>query len=204
MDICFTGPRPKGLYEYERDKYLPLLEELKKLLASLYDMGCRRVITGGAQGLDQLAFWAVNALKRKGYDFENIVYVPFRGQERRWAKEGLFSQKEYHLMLKLADEVHILSDMDINEASQRTINGAMYNRNHKMVDDTDATIGIYPDFSWEFPETKSGTAECMRYAKKQGKTILWVSPETLKSQWIEPCVKETSFAPDESLFRAER
>lgn len=186
MKACFTGPRPKNLYGHDnKAAYFPLLSALKDTIRELIKQDYDTFVTGGAQGLDQLAFWAVNSLKKEGNNVKNIVYVPFKGQERRWAKEGLFSRKEYNLMLKLADEVHILSDIDIAESNQRTINDAMYNRNHKMVDDTDATIGIYPDFSWEFPETKSGTAECMRYAKEQGKPIFQLFPETMKGKWLE-------------------
>lgn len=182
MKACFTGPRPKNLYGYEKEKYLPLIDTLKGTIREFINQGYDTFITGGAQGVDQLAFWAVHALKKEGYNIKNIVYAPFKGQELGWAKEGLFSQKEYSLMLKLADEVCVLKEIDVKNRGQ--VVDALYHRNHQMVDGADTTVGIYPDYGWQFFETKSGTAECLRYAKDQGKAIFQLSPETLKGQWM--------------------
>lgn len=80
---CFTGRRPKDLYGYDKNLYIPMVDALKRdilMLHQKYNMST--FITGGAQGFDQLAFWAVNALKRDmGLNIRNIIYVPFKGQE---------------------------------------------------------------------------------------------------------------------------
>lgn len=181
-NLCFTGRRPKDLFGYDHDAYIPMVEAIKKILREEFiPQGYNKFISGGAQGFDQLAFWAVNALKREGYDIKNVVYVPFRGQERAWKDTGLFSQKEYNLMLRLANEVIYLKE---NLYSRSDIVKALYDRNHAMVDNSEAVFGLYPDYCWALPETKGGTAECLKYAQQRGKKIYQLSNETLRGQWI--------------------
>lgn len=72
--ICFTGPRPNKLYGYKnKEKYQKLVDCIHDFLRGF----CRiesdeilTVITGGAQGIDQLAFWAANSLKKE-YSLKN-------------------------------------------------------------------------------------------------------------------------------------
>ena len=92
--MCATGRRPKDLHGYDHDKYIPMVEATKECLREHIRNGYTRFVSGGAQGFDQIFFWAVNALKREGYNIKNVVYVPFRGQERAWKATGLFSQAE--------------------------------------------------------------------------------------------------------------
>lgn len=164
--VCFTGRRPKDLCGYNHDAYIPLVEHLKKELRNLYCQGYNMFISGGAQGFDQLAFWAVNALKREGLPVINIVYVPFRGQEKQWANNGLFSKAEYNLMLSLADEVVYLQE---TLHDRQAIVNALYDRNHKMVGNADLVVALYPNDNWQ--ASNGGTAECMRYASENGKEI---------------------------------
>ena len=62
--ICFTGHRPNRLAGYNsRAPYTMFVRKLKQMLVPLIRQGYTRFITGGAQGIDQLAFWAVEGLK---------------------------------------------------------------------------------------------------------------------------------------------
>lgn len=183
MKMCFTGRRPKDLHGYNHDAYIPMVEVIKRDLRTFVAQGYTEFISGGAQGFDQLAFWAVNALKREGYQIKNIVYVPFSGQEKAWKDTGLFSQQEYNLMLRLADEVKVLRNICTYDKSQ--VVNALHQRNHDMVDSADAVFGLYPNNSWQLPETKGGTAECLKYAYSRGKRIYQLSNETLCGQWVE-------------------
>lgn len=171
MKACFTGRRPKDLCGYDHDSYIPLVDYLKNLVRHMYSKGCTEFISGGAQGFDQLAFWAVNAMKREGLPIRNIVYIPFQGQEKAWKDKGLFSQSEYRLMLKLADEVHVCSAIDTSNKGQ--VVTALHGRNHCMVDNSDFVIALYPDDSWK--TAKGGTSECMRYASSKNKGIVQIS-----------------------------
>ena len=61
LTACFTGPRPKNLFGYDDDEaYKYLLAVTKEVVDLFYYYGYRYFISGGAQGFDQIAFWAVN------------------------------------------------------------------------------------------------------------------------------------------------
>lgn len=176
LTICFTGHRPKGIFnnrpydEARRKDYQAIVDQLTDFVQAMAASGYTRFISGGAQGFDQLAFWAVHNAANKNPNIKNIVYIPFRGQERRWAKTGLFSQKEYNQMLARADEVKVCTEtVDTSEFSQ--IRNALMYRNQCMVNDSDYVMGQFADDSWEDYGTKSGTANCLRYAKEKGHNI---------------------------------
>ena len=155
--LCFTGHRPKALFGYDQTLYTGLMLQLTDCVKQLYEnAGYRKFISGGAQGFDQLAFWAVDNLKKIHPDIINVVYVPFAGQEQKWLQEGLFSQTQYRQMLSVADEVRIISDN--NDIS------ALFKRNDAMIEDSDGILCLYEDDSWKDPNTKDGTAEAMRFA----------------------------------------
>lgn len=180
--MCFTGRRPKDLFGYNKEDYIQMMEVIKNALREHISNGYTTFISGGAQGFDQLAFWAVNRLKEEGHDIKNIVYVPFKGQERIWRHEGLFSQKEYNLMLKKADEVVIVTEGNVT--SKYDIIKAMHARNHAMVAKSDAVFGLFPDMSWKESTTKGGTAECLKYAASKDKPIFQLSNVSLDSWWV--------------------
>ena len=174
ITCCGTGRRPKNLFGYEKNNYLPIIEKMKKGVRWLYDeKGVRKFITGGAQGWDQLLFWAVNAVKREpNYsDVINSVYIPFKGQELKWSADGLFGKREYYLILKMADEIKYITNFD-NTSSYKDIVDAMMSRNHAMVNDSNYVFGCYQDDSWILPETKGGTSECLKYSVNNDKDII--------------------------------
>ena len=168
---CFTGRRPKDLAGYDWNKYRSFGKQFVDYLNVLYKQGTRNFISGGAQGFDQLAFWAVTALKKRyGYtDVNNIVYVPFEGQDNLWKEEGPFGREEYNKMLMQADEVKLLVERDKVSYSGHMIAGYLLDRNRAMVDDSDFVVALYPDDS--FRTNSGGTSDCMRYAEGKKKEI---------------------------------
>lgn len=165
---CFTGPRPNQLFGYYRqERYDIITKALGELLPQLVAQGTFDFISGGAQGFDQLAFWAVETYVHD-YDVSNIVYKPFDGQETRWAMRGLFSQEEYGRMLRRATDVVVVHE---GEAGDNAI-PYLFDRNHKMVDDSDYVIALLADRSLDWQTAKGGTAECVRYARSKNKPVL--------------------------------
>lgn len=160
--LCFTGSRPNKLCGYSEDRYRYFVKDLsERLFTEFYqNRHVTRFISGGAQGLDQLAFWAVNRLKARGVPVQNVVYVPFEGQESRWVETGLFSQAQYRQMLQKADKVHTLAHVDA--ADYKAVVGALMARNRSMIDDSDIVLALYPDDNWTID--KGGTASALRYA----------------------------------------
>ncbi len=160
---CFTGRRAKTLCGYDGEKYTSFHNQLVEYLETLYTEGIREFISGGAQGFDQLAFWAVNELKQRHNDIKNTVYIPFRGQESRWAAHGMFSREDYNLMLTKADEIKYLKEINTSDYNQ--VVKALYDRNHSMVNNSELCIALYPSDDWR--TSKGGTAECIRYARNK-------------------------------------
>ena len=188
MKIAFTGHRPKSITAYDtienkqvscgysHDNYAEFVCKLSEYLASMYNGENITFISGGAQGFDQLAFWAVDMMRNNLPDkdrdkIHNEVYVPFVGQDALWAENGLFGKKEYITMLKKA--THVKTLLPEKPDSQHVIS-ALMSRNHAMVDASDIVIALYNEDNWFDPATKSGTAECMRYACAHGKTTLQI------------------------------
>ena len=174
--VCFTGHRPKSIFqinpyaEARRKDYQAIVDRIADFVCSMYNKGFIKYISGGAQGFDQLAFWAVHKAKRTYPDIINDIYIPFKGQELRWAKTGLFSRTEYQQMLSLADNVFICAQ-NIDTDNFKAVTRALMYRNRCMVNDSGYVLGQFEDESWQNPGTKSGTADCLRYAQEKGRTI---------------------------------
>lgn len=176
--ICFTGHRPKALCGYVNEAYRGFVAAfVAALLTDLSPFEEYTFISGGAQGFDQLAFWAVDAAKKTRPDFHNCVYVPFEGQSSIWAPYGTFSQAEYAAMLQNADMVKILNT---KPADNRQVPKLLTERNHRMVNDSDIVIALYEDDNWSV--ASSGTAECMRYAARNGKKIIRLPYTIIKNR----------------------
>lgn len=163
---CFTGHRAKSLVGYNKANYTPFVNELSEWLhhyTLTHDIDT--FISGGAQGFDQLAFWAVNKLQRNHPELsiKNIVYVPFHGQESKWKETGCFSQHEYSLMLRCANEVHYCSDKTCKEPFH-TLVKLLDDRNKAMVNDSHRVIALYSLLENRNGMSSGGTANCIRYA----------------------------------------
>lgn len=173
--LCFTGHRPNKLCGYDYEKYKPFVKQMTEILNQYYDKGFRRFISGGAQGFDQLAFWAVHNLKKEHPDVKNIIYVPFKGQDSIWPSEGCFSKHDYSLMLKCADEIKYL--LDVKPESKDGITKALLQRNHTMVNYSDLVLALQNDTNWK-KSRFGGTAECMKYADKCDKPVHRITCDT--------------------------
>lgn len=157
--MCFTGRRPKDLCGYRHENYSAFVKALHDLIYEKYykDLGIRVFVTGGAQGFDQLAFWAVAHMVQH-YMLNDVTNIVFgvRGQDRRWKDTGAFSREEYRLMLARASYVCWVTDY-----AEQGI-AALHERNHIMADHACCLLALYPDNTWT--TSKGGTAECLRYA----------------------------------------
>lgn len=204
--LSFTGHRPNKLAGYDREAYRPFVQELSEILYErYYNKGYRRFITGGAQGFDQLAFWALEKMRSAHAlkDVANILYVPFQGQERRWKETGVFSQQEYKQMRSRAAQEFVV----VPYASSRAeVVSALYARNRAMVDASDRVLALCNSKSWE--QDSGGTAGCMQYAKNKLRPIDIATTEKdangalhLSSLAIEGGTSETFYLPREKMMR---
>ena len=173
--LCFTGHRPNKLAGYDKNSYAKFVNDLAISLESyVINLGITNFISGGAQGFDQLAFWAVHKLKTNHpyWNIQNIVYIPFVGQESIWSKFGLFSQAEYNLMLNQADKVHVCNTTVKANNDFKDIRAALMQRNEDMVNNSDRVLAMYSQNEANANQlTPGGTSECVKYAKSVNKPV---------------------------------
>lgn len=176
---CFTGHRPDKLGGWNLNN--PTMDavryELEKLIEDLIvNHGITRFISGGAQGLDQVAFKRVHDLKAKYPHIQNIIAIPFEKQDDAWP---LKAKQLYRKLLTFADE-----KIYVDSLEKYQINGFKVGdycspvkleiRNHYMVDHSDLVIAVFDGIFEEIKngkKKKSGTGNCIKYAWKHDKKV---------------------------------
>lgn len=176
MTICFTGPRPNQLHGYDeaaRSLYTQIVDFTQNVILEFTrDNPGAKFISGGAQGFDQLAFWAVEKAKRlhPELNISNTLYIPFENQPSRWSSDGMFGRKEYLLMRRRANITRIVSPNPAPDDSRAAVK-ALHERNHAMVKDCDLVIALLAGRSLDWENSSGGTAECVRYARAQNRPV---------------------------------
>ena len=169
--VCFTGPRATKLYGYnDRTPYNEIVQTMVPILRELADAGCTKFISGGAQGIDQLAFWSVKHVQKTHPNVQNVLYLPFQNQPDRWAQQGLFSKQEYQMMLQRADSITYISDR--NPTGGYDAGKMLTERNHAMVRDADLVFAFLHGESLNWQNSRGGTSECIRYATSNQVNVL--------------------------------
>lgn len=164
--MAFTGPRPNKLCGYDTSRYVPFVRQMEEVIAGYCKEGFRKFLFGGAQGFDQLAFWAAIGVKQQFPDLETVIYVPFPGQESIWKKDGCFGRTEYSRMLSMADKVIFVQDE--TPPTKALITEALFGRNVRMISDATAVFALCQHSDWELG---GGTAHAIRYAKSHARIV---------------------------------
>lgn len=173
MKICITGYRPAKLPQ--RYGYNINSAAYQELGFTIQDVLCMEAlhqqtlaiecISGMALGVDQLYVAVADRIRHNHpiYKVSITAAVPCRGQELKWP---IPSRESYHKLLALCDNVYYITNGSFTPS-------CMEERNQWMVDRSDAVIAVWDGKS-------GGTANCIRYAKKQHKTIYYIHPDTLQ------------------------
>lgn len=168
---CFTGYRPHR-FAFSPDGLRP--EQVQAALGvqirRLYDEGVRTFISGMSAGVDLWAAAEVVALRRTHPAVQLVAAVPFSGQESRWP---IPVQKEYHRLLDRCHRVEVLFD---DKAALEDPSACYRQRNRWMVDRSGVVLAVC---ELDLPDSRTGTAATVRYARKQQRRILYIHPETL-------------------------
>lgn len=164
MTCAFTGPRPHKLpfpWNDEHPAFDSLLQRLTKEVAGLCEQGATDFYAGMARGCDLLFAEVVLAL-RDAYPIKLHAVIPYRGQSNAWD----------HIEKELYAEVlrQCGSAVYLYEAYQP---GCCMERNRYLVDRADILLAVCdPD---DIP-LRSGTGATVRYAREQGKQIIFIPP----------------------------
>ena len=147
---CFTGHR-----EIPIDDMGGIREHLKREIERLYTENRVTVFyAGGATGFDALASEAVIECRAVHPAIRLVIVMPHKEQASLWSAE----KKEQHEHIKSsADEVICLAE--------HYCRGCMQRRNRYMVDRSSVCICY-------LAQDTGGTAYTVRYARKQGLSII--------------------------------
>lgn len=162
MKIAVTGHRPNKLwgYDYKHPNYKTLCETFKQLLI---ENNCTEAITGMALGVDQVFAMAVIGLKKAGHSIKLYCAIPCQNHSSKWPSESV---RIYNTILKYSDNTVLVNDKPYTPQ-------LMQLRNEYMVDLADKVIAVWDG-------SKSGTGNCVAYAKHKHKPIILVDPTSIK------------------------
>ncbi len=152
MILGVTGHRPQRLAATRDD--LRRLDDFAEI--ALSDYKPEHVITGMALGWDQSI---ARACLANGIPF--IAAVPFKGFEDKWPDD---QQAEFHRLLKAAQRVAILYGDGYDPKK-------LMGRNKWIVDNVTEMLSLWDGLD------DGGTAQCVRYARKQGVLV--------KNVWLD-------------------
>ena len=189
LKISFTGHRPNKLggYQWGNKIQKEVSKEIEKVILEIIEKTKEKEIvfySGGAIGVDQIAFEVVDGLKEviwfidEDITIKNNIAIPFKDQDRLWR---INDKERYKSQKKRADNV-IYVDTEKGYEVSGTEEGKydarkMQKRNEYMVDNSDILIAV-------FDGSKSGTKNCIDYAKKHNKEIIIIDLNKIKNKLL--------------------
>ena len=163
MVICFTGHRKiNGQYEPSPDWNAVFIKTVEVVIG-LTQKGYTTFVSGGALGFDQVAARAVVYLKESGYPLKLVFALPYEDFDSKWPEA---SKVRLSTLLKAADDI-----LTISEPGYAV--WKLHARNEWMVDFSKAVVALY------LPPTPGGTLNCINYAIKITRPLLYINPITL-------------------------
>lgn len=184
MNITFTGHRPNkiGGYDWNSPKNQRVMLKIHREVENIIMMNDEvdfHFIFGGALGIDQMAFSLVNILKNAIQKYKQVnitmeIAIPFKNQPNKWFKQE--DKDRYNYQMSVADKITYVDSL--TDYMRTNIPVGEYNptklqiRNEYMVDNADLIIAIWDG-------SKSGTANCVNYAKKLNKEIIIINPKDI-------------------------
>jgi len=188
ITICFTGHRPDklpGKYNYDSIAHQKLRGVLRNKIVDVINDTIDnqnerdfKFICGGALGIDQVTFSICEELKQEAREYDACTIqlelaIPFENQASKWYPRDVSS---YEIQKQQADIVTFVDTIEEYEFRGVPVGdyhpAKMQIRNKYMVNNSNVIIAVWNG-------SKGGTANCVNYAKKQGKEIVVVSPDEI-------------------------
>jgi len=166
MRIAITGHRPNKLNN-DYDLTSPLVKKIKFEIQHIITQSNQpgsnlELITGMALGIDTL--FALLAIENK---IPFIAAIPCKDQEKMWVQK---SKDLYQSILK--NKLCSIQMVSFKEYDLDCMN----KRNEWMVDNCDLLIAVWDGIS-------GGTANCIKYAVKKKKQIIYIDLKELKLKY---------------------
>lgn len=172
MDSCaIIGYQPSEFF-FKYNEQHPLCQKIKlallEQLKAMYERGVRRYYVGGALGTDMWAGEAVLSMKGcpEYHGIELICAIPFDGYNSRWDDE---SNDRLERLYSACKEVQVVSQKNKQNSYEK--------RYYYMINQSQFLIAICRGES----DTQSDVEQAVSYAKKQGKEIIFIHPETAET-----------------------
>ena len=121
-----------------------------------------------AIGTDTIFAVAGLYLRDHGYNIKVTCAIPFKGQESKWPLE---SQNLYNMILEKADNIVYVCNEGYAKWKMQKRNEYIVNL---LTSDNDFLIAVWNG-------TPGGTANCVGYAKKLNKRIIYINPNSLNN-----------------------
>ena len=170
--VAFSGHRPKKL-PWKYDETSPDCVALKKALRENIDgfiaQGILHYLSGMAEGVDTWAAETVLEARETHKKIKLHCVLPCVGQADAWSAA---SRERYRAILNLADGVFY-----VNRERRRN---CMLERDRFLVSHSTILFAVYNG------EKRGGTAATVRYARKMGREIFVLLPETLSLTHEKP------------------
>ena len=171
LTISVTGHRPtRFCFGYNEED--PLCQKLKECLLEQFrilhdEKFVRTFFVGGALGVDMWAGEQLLTLRAQtGYeDIKIIVVIPFIGYDSKWPDQSKHRLKK--LIQNANDSIVISHSADVSSYKKR---------NYYMVDHAEYLIGVFDNQK----KLRSGTAQTVNYALRNGKAITLIHPDTME------------------------
>ena len=164
MILSITGHRPDKLPDKQTGYRINpcntfVRNELRK---HILEIKPEKLLSGVALGIDTIAAEICIEL---GVKWDAIV--PFKGQENYWPLEA---RERYHKLITAADQVVIVNPGGFASWKMQT-------RNQYLVDHSSKLLAVFIP-----TERKGGTFNCIQYANKQKKEIIYINPMDYKQK----------------------
>ena len=163
--VAFSGHRPKKFpwkYDETASDCVALKQILRENVDKFIRQGIVHYLSGMAEGTDIWAAEAVLAARETHKKIKLHCILPCVAQADKWSAA---SRERFRSILNLTDSLYYVN----REYRQ----GCMLERNRFLVDWSTVLFAVYNG------EKRGGTAATVRYARKMGREIFTLVPDTL-------------------------
>lgn len=158
---AFTGYRPQKMpfgFDETDPRCIDFKKRIRATIQTLYDMGYRHFISGGALGMDIFAAEAVVELRKQHPEVILEMVSPFDAQASKWPEEY---RARHDLLFELADITTVTSHVYTKSA--------MFIRNRYLVSNADLLLAAYDG-------QPGGTAMTCELARRYNVPIMQIKP----------------------------